>query len=763
MINNSKKNSTKPFIFFKNNIASDVNNEFLYLTGFLKKDIIGKSIFEIRIILKISFCYNFETFNKDTSCYLFTSKCEPREVKISCFEFSCYNNRIYYFKEKKHTRMENVMPFVSKIFQDNEMGVAIYGIPHEMHGIILKLNSKFINLSNMNSIHSNYIGKDWAQVFPHIINKYHNKISCAINKAKPFHLKEVKCTTPSNKDRYLDMNFVPITINGKVKYLVQTIIDATERVVSRNIIEKQKHELEAIIENITDELIIFNKDGEYLKINKSARKNSLFNYKTCKNIDEAYKQFELLDINGNKLPINETPPKRVLRGEKISNYRSIRRNDQITQYKEVSGTPIYDNNGNLIAGVLVIRDIADRIKFEQNLYAQAQYQSLKRIIENLEFTIMRLTVSDFKFIDINTMAYNVFKEMYTDLCSQESLIGKSFLDYIGDKSVIDDIKLSLNNNTIVHRNVKFKIMGKDISYKYIIQPLYGFENEIIEIIVIGMDITEEENAKTILENTLKMQDEIYSTVSHELKTPINVIFSANQIMDMYINNDIFEKEKFNQYNDSIKQNCYRLIKLINNIVDITKSEAGYFKLNLYNENIVEVVENIVDSVSDYVKSKKLRIIFDTDVEEKIIASDPNLIERVMLNLISNAIKFSNPDGCIYVNIKDMGNSIEISVKDEGIGISEENMESLFDRFYRVDNSLSRKTEGTGIGLSLIKSIVEQHGGKIDVESKLGQGSTFKFELPVRICDNPASSDFYKYVDNKIEKINIEFSDIYSNE
>jgi signal transduction histidine kinase len=295
--------------------------------------------------------------------------------------------------------------------------------------------------------------------------------------------------------------------------------------------------------------------------------------------------------------------------------------------------------------------------------------------------------------------------------------------------------------------------------------LYGFNNEIVEIIVFWIDVTEEEKSKEILENTLKIQEEIYSNVAHELKTPLNVIFSANQLLLMYLKNDSYEenKAKFYIYSNSIKQNCYRLTKLINNIVDLSKSQAGYFKLNLSNENIVEIIENIANSVSDYVKSRELRIVFFSNVEEKTIACDSIRIERVMLNLISNAIKFTNPDGAIYINVLDKGDTVEISVKDTGIGIEKEHLDLLFEKFYQIDKTLSRNAEGSGIGLSLTKSIVDLHGGNISVDSEIGKGSVFKIELPARTIEKKRAKEQTQYNDNKIETINIEFSDIYSND
>lgn len=262
---------------------------------------------------------------------------------------------------------------------------------------------------------------------------------------------------------------------------------------------------------------------------------------------------------------------------------------------------------------------------------------------------------------------------------------------------------------------------------------------------------------------LKMQDEIFANISHELKTPLNVIFSANQLMELYLKNDSLEDNRENILKGSniIKQNCYRLIKLINNIVDLSKMESGYLKLNLYNENMVYVVEDIVQSVSEHIKGKGINIVFDTDTEEKIIACDAEKIERIILNLISNAIKFTDTNGTIFINIFDRGNSIEIEVKDTGIGIDKKHLNDIFERFHQVDKSLSRNAEGSGIGLSLVKSIVELHGGKISVDSTLGEGTTFKIELPARTVKNEKVIEKNKTRNNKVEMINIEFSDIYS--
>ena len=158
---------------------------------------------------------------------------------------------------------------------------------------------------------------------------------------------------------------------------------------------------------------------------------------------------------------------------------------------------------------------------------------------------------------------------------------------------------------------------------------------------------------TGLGNELKSQEEFIANISHELKTPLNVIFSTAQLFEMYCHNGSLDekKEKIIKYIDSMKLNSYRLCKLINNIVDSSKINSGFFELKLSNNNIVEVIEDTIMSVINYADSKLLNIIFDTDIEEKIIACDPEKIERVVLNLISNAIKFSEKGKEIFVNIK----------------------------------------------------------------------------------------------------------------
>ena len=268
------------------------------------------------------------------------------------------------------------------------------------------------------------------------------------------------------------------------------------------------------------------------------------------------------------------------------------------------------------------------------------------------------------------------------------------------------------------------------------------------------------------EDTNDVKSQFLANVSHELKTPINVIVSALQMTNI-ISKDIETqdiKNKLHKYNGMMKQNSYRLIRLINNLIDITKINSGFINMTKKNIDIVKVVEDITLSVVSFAESKQIELIFDTDVEEKITSCDPNKIETIMLNLLSNAIKFTNANGKITVNMYDKKEYMIISVKDTGIGIAEEDKKRIFGRFLQVDDTSHRNNEGSGIGLSLVKSFVEMHDGKITVESTYGEGSNFIIKLPIIIIDEiKKESEGSNNPSNYVDKMNIEFSDIYDKE
>ena len=262
----------------------------------------------------------------------------------------------------------------------------------------------------------------------------------------------------------------------------------------------------------------------------------------------------------------------------------------------------------------------------------------------------------------------------------------------------------------------------------------------------------------------KVKTEFFANMSHELRTPLNVICSTIQLLKSFQGSKSLGDEKIKYYINIMNQNSLRLLRLINNIIDTTKIEGDYISLHLKNGDIVYIVEEISQSVAEYIKSHGITLIFDTDVEEKIIAFDEEKIERIILNLLSNAVKFTERNGRILVNIFDKGEFVEISIKDTGTGIPKDKLEFIFERFAQIDKSTSRQNEGSGIGLALVKSLVEMHEGKIHANSEEGKGSEFIITLPVRVVDKEQEENSLKsravFETKYEENLSIEFSDIY---
>jgi two-component system, cell cycle sensor histidine kinase PleC len=262
----------------------------------------------------------------------------------------------------------------------------------------------------------------------------------------------------------------------------------------------------------------------------------------------------------------------------------------------------------------------------------------------------------------------------------------------------------------------------------------------------------------------KLKTEFFSNITHELKTPIAVILSAIQLMEQMRVSQDFGETSSSKHLKTIKQNCYRLLRLVNNILDVTRADSAYTRLNPINSNIVNLVEEITQSVGPFAEQKGIKIEFASQVEEIITAVDVDKVERIVLNLLSNAIKFTDSGGIISVNVSEKNNKVLLSVKDTGTGIPKNMHSAIFERFRQANNSLSKDSQGSGIGLSLVKTFVELHNGAISLNSEVNKGSEFIIELPIRLCQESTSQMVEKtndYQNKIIQAVTVEFSDIYT--
>jgi signal transduction histidine kinase len=254
-----------------------------------------------------------------------------------------------------------------------------------------------------------------------------------------------------------------------------------------------------------------------------------------------------------------------------------------------------------------------------------------------------------------------------------------------------------------------------------------------------------------------------SALSHEFRTPLNVILSTIQMVQLNSKEPgegEYRRVK-DKYLNIMKQNCLRLLKMVNNIIDINRLDSDFFHIDPRNEDIVGIIENITLSIKEYANVKNIDVSFSSNTKKHIIACDTFQLERILLNLLSNAIKYTPLGGTINVILTVMPEKVYVSVSDSGPGIPEKYQNLIFERFCQTDGKSFLEKRGSGMGLFLVKKLLERMNGEIWVSSMEGKGSTFTFFFQnYKLPDTVNEKSVKKHDNNRVECLQVEFSDIY---
>lgn len=436
---------------------------------------------------------------------------------------------------------------------------------------------------------------------------------------------------------------------------------------------------------------------------------------------------------------------------------------------DIFSAPLMEK-GKMIGRVWSFRDTTARLNTEKELQeSEERYRTLVELSPDA--------------IIVSLDGKNVFSNM-----AAAKLLGANSTDDILHRSIMDFVHPDTKALTEKHFNdiingreqqiiCEQKLVrsdGKCIDAETIRSavPFKG-ENAVMSVI---RDITERKRSEELrnkmdenmrlLRETLeydRIRTEFLANISHEVKTPLNVIIGTLQLYELTLNRENPQEsfDKLLKYTAIMKQNCFRLLRLLNNLVCVSEIDSGFVEMHVANNDLVQMVKSLVSSASSFIENKGVQIELDIETDKLEIACDADKINRVLLNLLSNAVKFTESGGSIRVSLYSRGNSVYISVKDTGIGIPEEMEQAIFQRFRQVDKSFTRNHEGSGIGLSLVKSLVEMHSGSVEVRSEYGKGSEFTVKLPLRVIESDeiaAAAEETACV--CLDMVNIEFSDIY---
>ena len=498
--------------------------------------------------------------------------------------------------------------------------------------------------------------------------------------------------------------------------------------------------------NLHSNILVYNENYKIVYANELAR--GIINEGAT--IEDQYNRLEKNSIFNINKEISENI-KKIL--EEKGSYLNIMYFSNLKKYYEVHLQKVVTDDSKWIIGSFIDKtdecEVIGKLKISEN--------RLKSVAENILDFIITIDISGIVTF-ANTSAIESLGVKVEEIIGHR--YGEFFKKDNGDTFVIDNIK----NSEII----KHKILcnnGDSLRVESVFRRINS-EFEGYVVISRSLEMKEELKSLRVKYNEIKEYDriraEFFANLSHEVRTPINIIYSCLQLLNNQKDNGYESLAKYYiKYEKTISQNAFRLLRLVNNLIDISKLDTGAMQIKVKNIDIISLIENITLSTVPYVEEKKINIMFDTSIEELIVGCDPEKIERVMLNLISNSVKFTPKGGEIFVDIQVDETWVYVRVKDTGIGIPMHLKDVIFERFVQSNKSFSREREGSGIGLALVKDIINKHNGEVMLEDSSEMGSTFLFKIPNLVMDDVWNDDDNRAAETAIqEKINIEFSDIY---
>jgi PAS domain S-box-containing protein len=347
---------------------------------------------------------------------------------------------------------------------------------------------------------------------------------------------------------------------------------------------------------------------------------------------------------------------------------------------------------------------------EANVNLSIEKLRIESIIQSMEDAVIAID-KDNKIVLVNRVAEKIFNLNAT------LAFGKEVVNFPINPTVIENFRVVLDSKVTIKNEVKFHFGNKEHIFAAVFTPIVSEKKEAAGSVAVFRDITE-------IKELDKMKSEFLNMVSHELRTPLTPIQAYSELM--LIRN--MDSEKVKNYAEIINKETQRLGSLIGDLLDLSRIESGKgLSLTLEEVDIVSFLREIYEMYKN--TSTKHKIILTVPEKSEIILFDKNKMSQVMINLLSNAIKYSPDGGNIDIIMEDKDDKIYITVKDQGIGIAKEDIPRIFEKFYRVQSDAVKKISGTGIGLPIVKYIIELHNGNIEVKSDLGKGSEFTFYIP----------------------------------
>jgi PAS domain S-box-containing protein len=488
---------------------------------------------------------------------------------------------------------------------------------------------------------------------------------------------------------------------------------------------------EVILSSIGDGVIATDNQGSIIFINPIAEKL------TGWSVEEAHDQplekvFRI--INEDTREEVENPALRAIREGVVfglGNHTILIAKDQTEIPIDDSGSPIRDATGELIGAVLIFRDITERRKTER------ARGILAAIVHSSEDAIIS------KSLDGIIDSWNEAAERLFEYTAIEA-IGQPISIIIPPERLDEEamiLRRLRRGERIEHlETVRVSKTGRLVNVELTVSPVRNAKAEIIGASKIARDIAKrkaaereraelikaEQQARKVAEEASLAKDEFVAQISHELRSPLTSILGWVTLMRA----GQVEKKEVSRGLEVIERNAKLQIKLVEDLLDISRAVKGQIHLNVQPVEIGEVMDAALDSIRPALDAKSIYLRSQIKTRNSIVDADPDRLQEILWNLLSNAVKFTPQGGKIEINVARLDHHLEIVVSDSGIGINPKFIPLVFDRFSQARKDHDRKARGLGLGLAIVRHLVELHGGTVSAHSAgEGKGATFKVTLP----------------------------------
>lgn len=535
-----------------------------------------------------------------------------------------------------------------------------------------------------------------------------------------------------------EMTITPVKgKTGEIEHFIAIKQNITQRKQAEEALKQAEQKYRNIFENATEGIHQTTHDGRYISVNPATAR--ILGYSSPEelmtSINDLNTQF-YVDPNRRKAFIEE-----MEKYGAVSDFESeVHQKDGNTVWVSENVHSVYSMEGEFLYYEGTSEDITARKKAEQALKeSQTKLQAI------IDFSPALISIKDLSGNVI--LANKSFAVL--DAPPLNEFIGKNVFDLfpkeVAQKLWDNDLAALRNNAPIRSEEVVKHKDGNWHTYWTVKFPLYLESGRTFGVCAISDDITERKKAEELIqqyahelenrvaERTMELihanhtKDEFLANMSHELRTPLTGILGVAEVLLAEYQGPLTEKQARSV--EMINSSGQHLLGLINDILDVSKIEAGKFELKPEIISINDLCLASLVFVKQMAAKKSISVEFSPITDQNGIYADPKRLKQILVNLLTNAVKFTPENGTVCLNVLEANHEVSFSVIDSGIGISPENLKKLFHPFVQLDSSLSRQYEGTGLGLILVKRLVELHGGQINVESEVGKGSCFQFSIP----------------------------------